>query len=336
MFTGMNHFLLQRLQYFLVISLLSMSVNVWAAGTPAGTVVLNNVEVSYQVGSDPEGRYVEKASHAFTVSELIQTNVTALEPQGIGTATPAVNAVLSYQLTNTGNGDEPFLLTTQAGSPGQFSPTVTGLWIESNNIAGWQPDDTLYLPSAGGVQLAPDQSEVIYVVSDIPSGVTDEAQSDVALISTAATTGASTKSIGESLATGGDNGIEAVIAQNNASHQDSSHYTVSTVRLDVVKTIESVEDPYGGELSMPGSEVTYKIRVVASGSGVVNDLVVEDAVPESMTYKNNSLKMNGNALSDDTDSDNASFDYLLQTAYFSAQTISAPSVHEYTLTYIIE
>ena len=327
---------LQRLRLGLVISLLSMTANVWAAGTPAGTVVLNQVEVSYQVGSDPEGRYIENASHAFTVSELIQTNVTALEPQGIGTATPATNAVLSYQLTNTGNGDEPFLLTTQAGLQEQFIPTVTGLWVESNGIAGWQPDDTLYLPSSGGLPLSPDQSEVVYVVSDIPSSVEDGAQSDVALISTAATVGASTKKMGESLVSGGDNGIEAVIAQENATHQDSSHYTVSTVRLDVAKTIVSIADPYGGELSMPGSEVTYQIRVVASGSGVVNDFVIEDAVPESMTYKNNSLKMNGNDLSDDSDSDNANFDYLLKTAFFSSETISAPSVHEYTLTYIIE
>jgi uncharacterized repeat protein (TIGR01451 family) len=176
----------------------------------------------------------------------------------------------------------------------------------------------------------------VYVVSDIPPSVADEAQSDVALISTAATAGASTKSIGESLATGGDNGIEAVIAQGNATHQDASYYTVSTVRVDVEKTIIGVEDPYGGELSMPGSEVTYQIRVIASGSGVVSDLVIDDAVPESMTYKNNSLKVNGNTLSDNSDGDDGYFDSLLQTAYFSSETISAPSVHEYTLTYIIE
>lgn len=336
MLTGMTNHILQRLRYGLVISALSMTANTWAAGTPAGTVVLNEVQVSYQVGSDPEGRHVENASHAFTVSELIQTNVTALEPQGIGTSTPATNAVLSYQLTNTGNGDEPFLLTTQAGLPEQFTPDVTGLWVESNGTAGWQSDDTLYLPSSGGLPLSADQTEVIYVVSDIPSDVADEAQSDVALISTAATANANTKSMGESLATGGDNGIEAVIAQDNASHQDSSHYTVSTVRLDVAKTIVSVSDPYGGELSMPGSEVTYQIRVVASGSGVVKDFVIEDSVPESMVYKNNTLKMNGNDLSDDSDSDSGNFDYLLKTAYFSAETVSAPSVHEYTLTYIIE
>ena len=321
---------------YLAISLMSLSVEVWAAGTPAGTVVLNHVEVSYQVGSDPEGQYVEKASHAFTVSELIQSNVTALEPQGIGTATPASNAVLSYQLTNTGNGDERFLLTTQAGLPEQFTPTVTGVWIESNGVAGWQSEDTLHSPSDGGVPLVPDQSEVVYVVSDIPAGVTDEAQSDVALISTSATNGASTKMMGQSLETGGDGGIEAVIAQDNASHQDASHYTVSTVRLDVEKTIVNVSDPYGGELSMPGSEVTYQIRVVASGSGVVSDFVVEDPVPESMTYKKGTLTMDGSALSDDTDSDNGNFDDLLQTAAFSSETIIAPSVHEYTLTYIIE
>jgi len=332
----MANYILQRLKHCFVISILSMSANVWAAGTPAGTVVLNNVEVSYQVGTDPEGRHVESASHVFTVSELIRTNVTALETQGVGTATPAVNAALSYQLTNTGNGQESFLLTTEAGSTGQFSPSVTALWIESNSIPGWQSDDTLYSPSNGGVSLAPDESEVIYVLSDIPADVADGTKGDVALISTSATTDADTKTAGQSLVTAGDGGIEAVIAQDNASHQDQSYYTASTVRVDVAKTIVSVEDPYGGSLSMPGSEVTYQIRVVASGNGLVNDVVIEDAVPESMIYKNNSLKMNGSDLSDNIDSDNGNFDHLLKTAYFSAGSITAPSVHEYTLTYIIE
>ena len=327
---------LKQFNQIFALSTLFVASNVLAAGTPAGTVVSNQVEISYQVGTDPEGRYVERATHDFEVSELIQTNVTALDPDGVGTATPAENAVLSYQLTNTGNGQESFLLTTEAGLPDQFTPDVTGIWIESNGVAGWQSDDTLYEASSGGVPLAPDQSEIIYVVSDIPSGIADEAQSDVVLVSTSATTGASTKAIGESIENGGDGGIEAVIAQNNATHQDTSHYTVSTVKLDVAKTIVSVVDPYGGDLSMPGSEVTYKIRVVASGSGVVKDFVVEDAVPESMFYKKSSLKMNGNAVSDDTDSDNGRFDYLLKTAYFSSEILSTPSVHEYTLTYIIE
>jgi uncharacterized repeat protein (TIGR01451 family) len=158
----------------------------------------------------------------------------------------------------------------------------------------------------------------------------------VSLSSTAATIKASLQSSGGSLATGGDGGIEAVIAQDNAKHQDSSHYTVSTVKIDVEKTIASISDPYGGELSMPGSEVTYKILVIASGSGTANDLIIEDAVPESMNYKNNSLKLNGIHLTDNSDSDTGWFDDLQRIAFFTPGTIVAPVTNEYTLTYVIE
>ena len=306
------------------------------AGTPAGTAIQNLVVVSYQVGSDPNAIYTERAAHTFTVSELIRSNVSALEPQGIGTSTPASNAVLSFQLTNTGNGHEPFLLTTRDGLPDQFTPDVTGLWIESNNQPGWQSDDTRYLPSSGGVPLAADQSETIYVVSDIPPGLADEAKSEVALVSTSGTQNASSQLIGGSLQGSGDGGIEAVIAQDNARHQDSSHYTVSTVKLEVEKTILSVKDPYGTELSMPGSEVTYKIRLVASGSGTANNLVIDDAVPNSMRYKNHSLTLNGNPLSDSADDDIGRYDSTQKVAYFSPGTITAPMTQEYTLTYVIE
>ena len=308
----------------------------YGAGTPAGTAIKNFVVVTYQVGMDPDAVYVEKAAHTFTVSELIRSNVSALEPQGIGTSTPATSAVLSFQLTNTGNGNEPFLLTTEDGLPGQFTPDVTGIWIESNSQPGWQSDDTLYLPSNGGVPLAADQSETIYVVSDIPPNLADESKSDVALVSTSGTNMASSQLIGGSLDGLGDGGIEAVIAQDNARHQDASHYTVSTVKLDVEKTILSIKDPYGTDLSMPGSEVTYKIRLVASGTGTANNLVIDDAVPDSMQYKNNSLTLNGNPLSDSADGDIGRYDSTQKVAYFTPGTIVAPLTQEYTLTYIID
>lgn len=308
----------------------------YSAGTAAGTLVKNQVEVSYQVGSDPSAVYVERATDVFTVSELIRSNVSALEPQGVGAGTPATNAVLSFQLTNTGNGNEPFLLTTREGLADQFKPVVTGLWIESNGQPGWQSDDTLYQASSGGVPLAADQSEIIYVVSDIPENLSDGSRSDVTLVSTSGTKGASSKLIGNSLDGLGDGGIEAVIAQNNARHQDMTHYTVSTVKLEVEKSILSIKDPYGTELSMPGSEVTYKIRLVASGVGTANNLVIDDVVPESMTYKINSMTSDGNRMSDRQDNDIAHFDNELKTAYFSPGVLIAPATHEYTLTYIID
>lgn len=309
---------------------------VHSAGTPAGTAIQNHVIVSYQIGSDPNAIYTERAAHTFIVSELISSNVSALEPQGIGTSTPGINAVLSFQLTNTGNGNEPFLLTTTNGLPDQFTPDVTGLWVESNGQPGWQSDDTLYLSGTGGVPLAADQSETVYVVSNIPPNLDDESKSDVALIATSGTQNASSQLIGGSLDGLGDGGIEAVIAQNNARHQDASHYTVSTVKLDVEKTILSIKDPYGTELSMPGSEVTYKIRLVASGSGTANNLVIDDAVPDFMHYKNHSLTLNGNALSDSTDGDIGRYDSAQKIAYFTPGSLVAPVIHEYTLTYIID
>ena len=310
--------------------------SVYSAGTASGTAIQNQVEVSYQIGSDPTATYKESAAHTFTVSELIRSNVSALEPQGIGTSTPGTSAVLSFQLTNTGNGNEPFMLSTREGLADQFKPLVTGLWIESNGQPGWQPDDTLYLPSSGGVPLEADQSETIYVVSDIPSNLADGSRSDVTLVSTSGTLGASSKLLGDSLDGLGDGGIEAVVAQNNAMHQDRSHYMVSTVKLDVEKTILSIKDPYGTELSMPGSEVTYRIRLVASGSGTANNLVIDDVVPDSMQYKMNSLTQDGNPLSDRDDGDIGRFDTDEKIAYFSPGTIIAPVTHEYTLTYIID
>ena len=179
-------------------------------------------------------------------------------------------------------------------------------------------------------------SESDEIITGIPSGLSDGSKSDVTLVSTSSTEGAGSKLAGNSLDELGDGGIEAVIAQNNAKHQDMTHYTVSTVKLDVEKSILSIKDPYGTELSMPGSEVTYKIRLVASGAGTANNLVIDDVVPESMTYKINSMTSDGNAMSDRQDNDIAHFDSGQKIAYFSPGVITSPATHEYTLTYIID
>ena len=134
----------------------------------------------------------------------------------------------------------------------------------------------------------------------------------------------------------GDGGIEAVVAQNNARHQDSSHLIISTVKLDVEKTILSIKDPYGTDLFMPGSEVTYKIRLVASGNGTAKNLVIDDVVPVSMHYKSHTLTVNGNPVSDNADGDIGHYDSTNKIAYFSPGTIVAPATHEYTLIYIID
>ena len=63
----------------LMVMCLCVASPAYSAGTPAGTAIQNHVIVSYQVGSDADAIYTERAAHTFVVSELIRSNVSALE-----------------------------------------------------------------------------------------------------------------------------------------------------------------------------------------------------------------------------------------------------------------
>ena len=305
-----------------------------ALGTAAGTRVQNSVVVTFQINGNPETVHTERASHTFIVSEIIRSNVSSLNPEGVATPTPARDITMSFQLTNTGNGEEAFLLSPQTGS-GDFPADITRMWLESNGQPGLQADDTPYNPAVG-VKLEADDGAIIYVTANIPADLDDQARGNVVLTATSATTGANGLSMGEALADGGDGGIEAVVAQNNASHDDSGDFIVSGIRLGVEKEIIAVNDPYQGNLVMPGAEITYQITIKAEGRGVAKDLKINDPTPASMAYKPNTLLFNGERLTDQSDDDAAYFDAEADLVWFMPGTITAPLTQKYTVTYVVD
>jgi len=305
-----------------------------AEGTAAGTRISNTVKVSFQVGDSPDSIHTETASHDFIVSELIRSNVSSLNPEGVAVSTPAQDVALSFQLTNTGNGDEAFTLSTD-DVQGEFSADITALWIESNGQPGLQTDDTLY-NNGGGIDLQADESVTVYVVGNIPSDQEHEAESSVLLTATSATSGADQLNVGEAVPPEQNNGVEAVVAQNNASTNDSGVYVVSGIQLNVRKEVVAVRDPYQGNLVMSGSEITYQITVDASGKGTAQDLKVSDPSPASMSYKQNSLFLNEQVLSDRADGDKGYFDAQSDTVWFEPGTVTAPVTYQYKLTYIVD
>ncbi len=308
----------------------------FALGTAAGTQVFNTVEVSFRINDDPQTLRVERANDVFTVSEIIRSNVSGLNPEGVAAATPGQDVPLSFQLTNTGNGEEVFRLSPQAGGTGSgdFSADITRLWIESNGEPGWQADDTPY-NDVEGISLAADQGAVIYVVSNIPAGLADQARGEVTLTATSATDGASALSTGEAVPADRNDGVEAVVAQDGASTQGNSSYVVSGIRLTVDKDIVLVRDPYQGSRVMPGAAVTYQITVSAEGRGVAKDLRIHDPAPNNMAYQPNTLTVDGQALSDAVDTDSGYFDQDLNTVWFTPGTLTAPLTRVYTVTYIV-
>src|SRR4051812_39615099 len=274
-----------------------------AAGTPAGTDIVNTAHATYDVpGSTPAT--VDSNTVTIKVDELLDVSVAWREPSDVATAPGLIGQIVSFTITNGGNGQEAFALAPVHAGGGDFDPVVTSLVLDTNGNGSFDPGvDTLYVPGGNDPVLAPDQSVVVFLLATMPGGLADGNRGRIDLAATAKT---GTGAAGTSFAGAGDGGGNAVIGLTGAKAQHEAWYAVHKASLAFVKTA-SVADPYGGTTQGPGAIVTYTLTATVSGSGSLANVAVADPVPAGTTYKAGSLSLDAAALSDADDADAGKF-----------------------------
>ncbi len=276
-----------------------------ALGTAAGTTITNSATVNYTLGGSAQS---ETASDSFDVLELIDCVVTWQDAANIAVNSPHSDRVLTFQLTNTGNGPEDFRLAVNDAVAGDdFNPTAQDVYLESNGAAGLQMSgatpDTTY--AGTDIALAADGTQLCYVVSAIPAGLAAGNIGRVRLSADARTPGAAGSAPGTVLANAGPGGLDAIVGTTGADGGARGTYEVSVAAVALVKSIAQIADPYGGDRPYPGAVVTYRIAVNVSGSGTAEAVVITDAIPADMTYVAGSMLLDGVA---QTDADDAPAD----------------------------
>jgi uncharacterized repeat protein (TIGR01451 family) len=275
-----------------------------AVGTAAGTTISNTATASY---TDPGGNPVSVPSNKvdITVDELLDVTVATADAGDIVVTPGSTNQVLSFTVTNTGNGSEAFRLTPNAAVGGdQFDPTVTSVVLDTNGNGVYDPGvDTVYTPGVNDPVLAPDASIRVFVLSSIPAGQADTDRAIVELTA-AATTG--TGAPGTTFAGQGQGGGNAVVGATGANGVDRGRYIVHNATITFTKSA-SVADPFGGTTSVPGAIITYTLVATVSGSGTLTNAAVNDPIPTGTTYQTDSITLQGAGLTDAADGDAGSF-----------------------------
>ncbi|MFN3586942.1 MAG: hypothetical protein ACK4UT_05505, partial [Moraxellaceae bacterium] len=137
--------------------LLSAAVSpaAFAAGTTAGTNITNTATVTYE---DPNGDPQSENSNTstFQVDELLNVTVSNNNPGNVTVLTPDNNVVLSFTVTNTGNGNETYALSAASALSGdQFDPTNVRIYIDNGDGVFDPLVDTLLIPGSNDPTLAP-------------------------------------------------------------------------------------------------------------------------------------------------------------------------------------
>lgn len=270
-----------------------------ATGTPAGTSISNQATVSFVV----DATTINQNSNEVTVqvAEVLDATLLWQDSSNILAEADEAGKVATFLLTNTGNGTEAFALTVDNSLGGdQFNPDLSAIYLDANDNNQYDAGvDTLYTPGDNDPELAADTGISVFVINDVPAGVSD---SDLGFSSLAAAATTGTGDPGTVFAGAGDGGINAVVGASGGDAADQATLQISSVAVDVVKSA-TVVDPFGGSEPMPTATITYSIAVTATGSGTAESVTVTDSVPQFTSYVDGSLQLDGIGLTDGADGD---------------------------------
>lgn len=263
-----------------------------AQAAPAGIIIENTAEATY----DDAGvtRTITSNTVQVRVDELLDLASASLDAGPV--TVRSGSAVLSFLVSNTGNGPEAVTLeavTTVAGNA--FDATLDSIAIDSNGNGVYDPGVDAVLPAPSiTASLASGATQTVFVIVTVPTGLADGAQSAVNLIANTAT---GTGAPGTIFAAAGEGGSDAVVGLSGGTSLATGQLVISASTVTLVKSA-TISDPFGGTSAVPGATITYGIEARVTGSATINGLVITDIIPPSTQYVANSLTLNGAPLSD--------------------------------------
>lgn len=263
-----------------------------AAGVLAGTSIQNTASATYSNGATVET--VQSNEVDILVDELLNVTVGSLDAGNV-TLTSS-GAVLSFLISNTGNGSEAFDVTINPALSGDdFDPAVTQIAYDSNDNGTYDAGvDATIAPGGSTPAVAADGTLRVFIVTQLAGTPSDGDTADVRLMATAAT---GSGAPGTLFANQGQGGGDAVVGVSTAEDQDEGTLVANIGAVSLAKSA-AIVDQFGGVQAIPGATVTYTLVASVNGSGSVTGLTVTDPIPTGSTYKPNSLTLNGSSLTD--------------------------------------
>lgn len=276
----------------------------WAVGTDAGSIISNTATATFDDPITGNSGTTSADAPDITVAELINVNVTADDTTPVSTQPGDTDQVLTFTVTNTGNGTEAFTLDAANLAGDDIDADSITIYADTDGDGVFNPANDQ--PVTADLVLDADEDIKIFVVGDIPAtGVTGET-ADVELTATSATPGVAGATPGTLIPGQGTNTPSGAVVGTNPSDSDTGTFQVGVIVTDatveITKVIEARVDPFGGTTDVPGTVVTYLITVTAK-RGDVNNLVVADTIPLDLTYVANSVTIDSATTTDVADAD---------------------------------
>lgn len=291
------------------------------AGTPANTLIQNFATVDFVSSGVPQSTVSNTSS--FRVDELIAFTLTSNNPSGVTVQSPQTNAVLSYTLTNEGNGTEDFQASITQSLSDDFDPTSSQIYLDANSNSTYEDGvDVQYTPTVNDPVLAAGGSLTLFIVSSIQAALSGNTSAELNLNVTSKTGAGPAGTPYNGL---GEGGVDALMGLQGGTLSVAAEYIVNAATI--TKSV-SVLDPNGGTAPIQNAILTYTLSFNVAGTGNITSVVIGDVIPAGTTYVANSLRLNALPLTDAADADAGVFNGT--AVQVSLGTVAAPTTRTVT------
>lgn len=276
--------------------------------TAAGTSITNSASVNYSVAglpqavieSSPTGNTTPGAGAgtptAFLVDNRVDLTVTELGATATLTTPGAVNALLTFDVTNTGNAPQGYALTLAEQATGTFFPA--GNDNADFNLANLvvRVDDGDNAFDAGDIApaintLNPNQTVRVFVVAPLVTlTLVNGNRTNIQLQAQTAVAGTNGGTLEAETALANDPTlVEVVFADGGEDGTESAvdQFFIQSAALTIQKTQTVISDGFSASnpRSIPGATVEYQIEIENTSPTIAADLVsISDPVPTNTTF----------------------------------------------------
>ena len=297
----------------------------WAAGTTAGTVVTNNVSLTYKVGGVDQTAVT--TSDSFKVDRKVNLTVVEAAAGTVSVSPGQQSVITAFDVTNASNAKLDFTLgvtqldggTAAHGGTDNFDVTGVTIFVDTNDNDSFDSGTDQQLSYLD--EIAADDTKRVFVRVNVPLGRSTADVAGIRLTATAAeadtvgsagaavtqTTGANTINVDTVFADGNTGGNVA----RDGAHFAEDDFTVFAAALTAAKTSRVISDPFNNTTNpkmIPGAVVEYCVAVSnAADSATASNVSISDTVPANTSYLAAfGIKINGTLTGSTCNADGAS------------------------------
>lgn len=270
-----------------------------AAGTAAGTVITNNVTVSYEVAAIPQTDAT--ASNDVTVDRKVDLSVARVDDTATSVTPSSTSQAVSFTVENLSNATLDFELAASQTASGSAAG-ISGLdGFDVTAPIAYYLDDGDGVLDAGDTSvthldaLAPDTPTRVHAVAaSVPAGLANGAIAALTLTATAKEND-NGAALGGNLAEAATNtaGVDTIFADGagatdgsrDAAYSATDDFVVFTATLSAAKTSRIVSGDFGTGAAIPGAVVEYCVAVSnAAGGAAASNITISDTLPAEVSY----------------------------------------------------